>query len=93
MSFWIGVKLITISILPTRHGNCDASRILGKCDGFRSYLRGMETKIDQPWIWWGSLPNFDPTYEAWKLICGLYGKCQENYFDPTYEAWKHPFVS
>ena len=59
---------------------------------FRSYLRGMETRVpDVQFIL--NYEDSDPTYEAWKPppeTTILSGSANS---DPTYEAWKQIFLA
>ena len=56
-----------ISILPMRHGNYTGTcHLITSFTLFRSYLWGMETELTQNEF--DGQGNFDPTYEAWKLL-------------------------
>ena len=82
------VALVSISILPTRHGNSGQLHQSSLSSfAFRSYLRGMETTDDELKELFGEI-DFDPTYEAWKLCLTSRNGPKWQNFDPTYEAWK-----
>ena len=82
------LKRALIPILPMRHGNPHQEDTFPQASRFRSYLWGMETRIDKQ-IRKAIDGNSDPTYEAWKQTQKQKQvRWTFKYSDPTYEAWK-----